>query len=311
MWPFGIVLIAALLLVHAAAAEVLTIVIPCSTALYPPSPITVTSQLQKVSTCTPATSCTSGTCLTSDRYITFDYISSTIPCAYNGSTHSQCVVTKTDQPVTISKSSSTSTFTSMPLAASKRSTRGHGKDNDTEPLREVLIKTWVASFFNIGPLAMPGYGGSGLCVDCGPDESGSRSQTFNVTECWTTPLRNISCSEYMEIWISRPGPFKTTSFTAVVSTTSYVASQGTYTFFFTQEAPDITVVAPASTVTVHLPDGETSQLVEAARTITIPGTPWTAGVVSACQGPTLFDIVTTVTTTATWVPPCETGTSTR
>ncbi|KAI1619271.1 hypothetical protein EDD37DRAFT_217431 [Exophiala viscosa] len=198
----------------------------------------------------------------------------------------------------------------MPLAASKRWPRGHGKDNDTEPLREVLIKTWVASFFNIGPLAMPGYGGSRLCVDCGPDESGSRSQTFNVTECWMTPLRNISCSEYMEIWISRPGPFKTSSLTAVVSTTSYVASQGTYTFFFTQEAPDITVVAPASTVTVHLPDGETSQLVEAARTITIPGTPWTAGVVRACQGPTLFDIVTTVTTTATWVPPCETGTST-
>ena len=304
-------MIAALLLVHAATAEVLTIVTPCSKAAHPPSPITVTSQLQKVSTCTPATSCTSGTCLTSDRYITFDYISSTIPCAYNGSTHSQCVVTKTDQPVTISRSASTSTFTSTPLAASKRWTRGHGKHNHTEAMQEVLIKTWVASFSNIGPLAMPGYGGSGLCVDCGPDEGESRSQTFNVTECWTRPLRNISCSEYMEIWISRPAPSKTSSLSAIVSTTSYVASEGTYTFFFTQEAPAVTVVAPASTVTVTLLEGETSQVVEAARTVTIAGTPWTAVIASACQGPTFFDFTTTVTTMATWVPPCETGTSTR
>ncbi|KAK4942018.1 hypothetical protein LTR10_018199 [Elasticomyces elasticus] len=310
MWPFRIVLIVAPLFLRAAIAEVLTIVTPCSTAAYPPSPITVTSQFQKVSTCRPATSCTSGTCLTSDRYITFDYVASTIPCEYDESTHTECVVTKTDQAVTISKSSSTSTITTTSHAVFEKWPGGHGMHNDTKKTHEVLMKTWVASFLNIGPLAMPGYGGSGLCAGCGPDDGGSRSQTFNVTECWTGPFRNSSCSEYMEIWISMPVPSETSSISAIVSTTSYVASQGTYTFAFTQQAPAVTVLAPASTVTVTLLDGETSQIVEASRTITVPGTPWTAVVTSTCQGPTFFDFVTTVTTTATWIAPYETGTST-
>ncbi|KIV84203.1 hypothetical protein, variant [Exophiala sideris] len=224
--------------------------------------------------------------------------------------HTECVVTKTDQAVTISKSSSTSTITSISHAVFEKWPGGYGMHNHTKKMHEVLMKTWVASFLNIGPLAMPGYGGSGLCAGCGPDNGGSRSQTFNVTECWTGPFRNSSCSEYMEIWISRHVPSRTSSVSAVVSTTLYVASQGTYTFAFTQQAPAITVLAPARTVTVTLLDGETSQLMEAARTITVPGTPWSAVVTSTCQGPTFFDVVTTVTTTATWIAPYETGTST-
>lgn len=91
--------ISALLLASNALAA-LTTIEPCPQAptSSQPAPITVTAQYQTVSTCQPTV--VNGT--TSYPYATTTYLSTTIPCAWDGTTSSSTLVTDKAQNITIS-----------------------------------------------------------------------------------------------------------------------------------------------------------------------------------------------------------------
>lgn len=63
---------------------------------------------------------------------------------------------------------------------------------------EVIEKDYCVAFNGMGPLAFPGYAGSGLCETCGSKDAGLYQELthFNRPECY----------EYKETWISKPGP---------------------------------------------------------------------------------------------------------
>jgi len=99
----------------------LTTFTPCSwcPASVSPAVINVTSQLYPLSTCSAATSaCWRNKCYTEYPYSTWLWVSTTIPCHVNGTaspsaTAQSCVVTSTQECVTVSDFLSTSTSTSF------------------------------------------------------------------------------------------------------------------------------------------------------------------------------------------------------
>src|SRR5665213_1081217 len=85
------------------AADVLATVTPCPTGISWPTniyvpPITVTSQYQPISTCVPTSHCSFGSCTTEYPFSTTLYLSTTIPCAFDGTSSSSTIVTRPTRP---------------------------------------------------------------------------------------------------------------------------------------------------------------------------------------------------------------------
>ncbi|KAK5186746.1 hypothetical protein LTR44_000752 [Exophiala sp. CCFEE 6388] len=243
---------AAALMASGAAAQLATI-IPCpqangTNATLSYAPITVTSQYQPVSTCVPTSACLRGSCTTKYPFSTFDFVSTTIPAFYNGSTISSTLVTVTTQKVTVSVHSSTVTSYITPNATT--ASNGTTITPTPSPVYLTVVKDYYAPYNQIGPLAIPGYEGSGLCTTCGVQDDGSRSQVVDVTEC-RLGAYGAKCLGYQETWVSSSAqPAATSVLVDAVSVSTTVPTPGTYTFTFSLTADAAVITSDSSTITV-------------------------------------------------------------
>lgn len=266
------------------------------------SPITVTNQYQAVSTCEARTACVKwGRCKTRYLYSTYSFVSTVIPCLAASST---TTVTRTEQTVLISRSSHTVTNTQLPPYVLQ--TNGTTTTASTARTTHMtVVKEWSAEYKNIGPLALPGYSGSGLCESCnGPH--GEERQVLEAVECRSGPRRATFCSRGVETWIYQPAPTSTKQILATCSSRATARSPGVYTFDFPQWAPPATLSVPARTITYTIGGRRPSVVtttVTATKTV-VPRYKWTAFVTRSCAHPTTWEIDVTVTETITYtVPP--------
>lgn len=291
-------------LFHLVLCEPLATITPCPAApsQIARSPITVTRQHQSVSTCEVETSCFWRRCKTRYHYHTYAFVSTVIPDQDGSST---TTITRTDQSVMVSLFSQTLTrLTTSPTVSVARGTPTGTMGNSS--IYTTVIKQWNAAYKDLGPLAIPGYSGSGLCHTClGPN--GMQSQVLNVIECVHSPRKRHSCKEGSETWIFQPNPTVKSAVSAVCSSKTSVQSAGVYTFAFPQRVKPIKVPVPAQTITVTVTVGQRPNIVTttiAPSTRTFPGREWTAFITRSCRGPTLFDFTVTVTKTIFYtVPP--------
>ncbi|RVX67558.1 hypothetical protein B0A52_08911 [Exophiala mesophila] len=273
------------LLAGVAVADPLTVINPCpgatSTTI---QPITVTKQYQEVSTCATVSACFRGSCVTRHPFETFAYVSTVIPAAWDGSHEGKTAVTSTAQPVTVSRFQSTLTKWVTPTAVVTKD--GTTSKPGPTPIYLTIAKDFLVPYNKLGPLAIPGYDGSGLCKECDTQPDGSRSQVVDVVECRAGP-GGSKCMAYAETWISKPAPSSSATTVQPVSTRFVAPSAGTYTFTFP-------FMAPAKTITA----GTT--------TITVAPAPYYAHVTRVChRARQTIDVTTTITKTIYWTAPCS------
>ncbi|EXJ93808.1 hypothetical protein A1O1_02201 [Capronia coronata CBS 617.96] len=167
------------------------------------------------------------------------------------------------------------------------------------------VKEWSALYKDIGPLAVPGYEGSGLCHTCeGLD--GEKRQELEVIECVASAQRPTICRKGTETWIYVPAPTSTSEAMAVCSSHAVAPFAGIFIFAFPQRAPPATIHIPGRTITYtmggHRPSTITATVT--ATVTTVSGQDWTAFVTRSCVRPTTFDFTETVTKTIIFtVPP--------
>ncbi|KAL6246935.1 hypothetical protein RBB50_006242 [Rhinocladiella similis] len=314
---------AAILLAVSAAqgadVEPLTTITPCpeATGLNFP-PVTVTSQYQDVYTCQPRSACIRQRCSTTFDLKTYPYVSTVVPCAWNGTTTSTTTITELSQLFrasehleTLTKTIETTVYPSATGGAWKdwNTTHAHPKEVPTptvttSSLYEIVTRRAVAPYNSIGPLAVPGWAGSGLCKECVESEDGARSQVLEVIECrFRVDQAGKSfqtCSEWAETWVERLLPASTTLVEAVCASQGTVPDAGTYTWTFPQSAQSVTLTAPPTTITTTLSGTEEeTTIVEPAMVYTLPGKPWNAYVARSFPEATDFGFNVVVTNTIT------------
>lgn len=273
----------------------LTTITPCPSPdqWNTPAPVTVTSQYQPVSTCSPEEEvCNKTKCWTRYSYSTWDFISTVIPCPFASPMPAVSTVTATDQTVLVSRASRTITNTQVTSAVTTKRNKPFTHVT-TVSAYTTLIKEWSAPYNNLGSLAIPDYEGSGICKKCtGPN--GQKLQTLDVIECLETTDKPTVCHEYEEVWIYNPKAIVSQTASAACSKRTSVQSAGTYSFEFPQRAPPTTIQIPAQTVT-HTWGGYILISTNAATTTVFPGRDWTATVTRECTRPTVieFDIIVT------------------
>lgn len=270
----------------------LTTITPCPSPdqWKTPDPIIVTTQYQPVSTCSAQDEvCVENKCWTRYSYSTWDFVSTVIPCPFALPTSTVSTVTATDQSVLISRTSTTITNEHVTSIKWKRPfTRVI-----TASAYTTLVKEWSAPYNQLGPLAIPDYGGSGICDICsGPN--GQKLQRLDVIECSQVANKPTICREYEEVWIYNPKAILSQTASAACSSRTSVPSAGVYVFEFPQRAPPTTVRIPPQTVT-HTWGGSVLVSTNAATTTTFPGRDWTATITRECARPTIieFDIIVT------------------
>lgn len=279
-------LLTASTLAHAALLPTPVTISPCpaaNTAVAPP-PITVTAQYQPVSTCvTSSRTCAKWRCRTEYSYQTYDFVSTVIPCPFG--TSSVSTITVTDQSVLVSRT--TTTVTSITTKAQRPSATPRVFATYT-----TVVKEWSAVYKDLGPIAIPGYAGSGL--------SKNKDQELEVVECQSSHHRPTICKKWRETWILIPAPTSTSTARAVCSSRTVIPSVGVYTFAFPQRA-SATIRVPGRTVTyTNGPKVVTTTIIE---TVTVITKDWTAFVTRHCR-PSVLDFHVTVTTTIYYtVPP--------
>lgn len=283
-----------------AGADLSTLVSPCPAAptKIAPPPITVTSQYQPVSTCTASSiACKRRRCKTEYAFSTYPFVSTVIPCPY-GESGTVSTITKTEQIVVVSRTSSTSTEVRVtPIAFTRR-----GKSTtstSTTTVFTTLVKEWTAPYKDLGPLAIPGYDGSGLCRECkGP--KGEKLQVVEAIGC-DGHGGSTTCSKWAETWIHRPIPTSASQAKAVCTSHVAVPTPGTFTFAFPQKATASIHVPQRIFTYKNGPKVVTTTIIE---TVTVVTKDWTAFVTRYCPRPTTIDFRVTVTTTVFFtVPP--------
>lgn len=140
-----------------------------------------------------------------------------------GDGHGKCTVTADDQVITISQSTA---FTKVYKAVPSKRPKGHKPKLLRIDVVEIII---TVTFSELGPHAIEGYGGSGLCKDCDPDDDGVESQVVSVKKC-----TNRVCKGQLQTWRSNP----TTSYAyheSPVTTAVYASSTGTQSFLVVPE----------------------------------------------------------------------------
>ena len=165
---------------------------------------------EPVSSCSPITTLSSATVSCS----TYDFVSTVIP--YLGGA-SSTLITDTDQIVQLSHSSTVFT-SSLPCAT----TVAFQNVTSTATCTSLAFQTQVidvyAPFNELGPLAISGYPGSGLCTACIVSEDETR-QEVDVVKCI-----DDYCVSYEETWVS-VAPTTVTSISTVSYTGEAVATQ--------------------------------------------------------------------------------------
>lgn len=268
------------------AADALCTITPCANCPpeHSPPPITVTSQYQPVSTCKPTSFCIKGHCETQYPWETYQYVSTVIP-VWKGTQAEQCTVTQTEQLVTVSEWRTTSTEWVTPTPKWP-----HEAPPAPTPVYHTKAREYCGQYSKLGPLAIPGWGGSELCESC--FEHGSPWQELTVTECEWTPSE-IECFEFTETWVAPSAPSTVWVPTATCSSHFWAPTVGVYTFTFPQWMPAVTIV-------------------EEEVIWTAPAQPWFAEYTHTCtEANQWWDFTTTVTKTVTQTCPFETKTPTR
>lgn len=231
------------LLGSAAASGPLATFQPCPScpSSVRPSAITITEELQTVSTCTPSTICTTTThdhtatqiCSTQYSYDTYLWVSTVIPLPYKPG---NVTVTETEELVTVNHVSTDISYytTITPTVTPSFSVFKNHTTQVTPTAKptpytvlthvDVVVIDFIVEFKEIGPLAIAGYPGPSLCTDCTSKTDGSVTQSVDVHKCV-----NAKCSDYSEVWVWMPP--KSTSTTSVISSTTSLVCQtpGTYT----------------------------------------------------------------------------------
>ncbi|KAL6253256.1 hypothetical protein RBB50_000979 [Rhinocladiella similis] len=276
----------------------LTTIEPCPSATGLPIPaITVSAQYQPVSTCHPTTACIKGKCSTIYPFTTYPYLSTVIPCAWNGTTTQTTTVTKVNQVVRASEHLETLTH----ITAAPSIHNGNWIDwfrlqpsvTKNVTSYETVSRRAIAPYKAIGPLAIPGWDGSGLCSKC-VQHDGSLSQLLAVTECrleTKAGLQYQKCLEWYETWIQQPPT--TIPAKGLCSSTGTIPRAGVYTWTFPQVPPSVTVTKPPVTVTVTV-NGRPTITIKPNIQI-IRGRPWDAYVTKSYDGPTTFNFEIFVT----------------
>lgn len=292
----------------------LTILSPCPAA--PPAlgikPVTVTTQLQAVSTCSASSLCVRGRCSTSFLFETYAYISTVIPCAWNGATIQSTTVTRTDQHIIVSEEWTTLFKTSSTATAGHWKYfylpwHWHGKEQEYE--KEVFTRRAVAPFKDIRPFAIPGWSGSDLFGKNETDRLHHFEQNVQVFECRLSKRRR-KCMAWQETWVVRSDLKFSSSISIPVRTSVRVPSRGMYVWSFPQVIPPKTFTARKSTITIVVSNAYKSTSVIPAQTYTVPPHSWTAHITRTFSGPTVLDITIYVTTTITYTSFCYTKLST-
>ncbi|KAI1619533.1 hypothetical protein EDD37DRAFT_211878 [Exophiala viscosa] len=173
-----------LLFLAAAAPGVLstaiTTITPCPANPTLAAPITVTEQYETVSTCGVSVSCNKWkSCTTTYPFTTSVFVSTTIPCSWNGTAASSTIVTTTDQIVTGSVASTTLSTVSAVETFGWGAKWGWASESTSYTTQyETRVKEWDAPYETLGPIAVSGWEGSGLCTDC--EEGDVKIQTWNL-----------------------------------------------------------------------------------------------------------------------------------
>ncbi|EXJ88757.1 hypothetical protein A1O3_01821 [Capronia epimyces CBS 606.96] len=259
------------------------------------TPITVTSQYQPVSTCQPTTGCIKGKCSTTYPFVTFPWVSTVVPCGWDGTTSQTTTVTAVDQPVRVSEHLETlTTVTAAPTAAKRSWIDWLHKEAEHQDVTvyETVSRRAMVPFREAGPLCVPGWEGSGLCQKCHQQPDGSRYQLLDIVECRSgtsaSGKKYKKCSEWYETLIERPAPTSTVTAVALCSSQGNIPGAGTYTWTFPQVAPPVTITAPAKTVTVTI-QGQEVVSVTPRKVYAVPGQSWNAYVTKSFSGATTFN----------------------
>ncbi|KAI1613056.1 hypothetical protein EDD36DRAFT_496271 [Exophiala viscosa] len=274
----------ALLAASGACGNPLTTIEPCPEAKeLNLAPITVSTQYQPVSTCEPTTACIKGKCSTKYPFTTYPYVSTVVPCAWNGTTTQMATVTDISQPFKVSEYLETLTqVTTMP------SNENHNRHGQKVTAYETVTRRAMAPFNEVAPFMIPGWHGSGLCKKC-IQEDGSRSQLLDVIECRSgtssSGKKYKECVEWYETVVAQPSTSVTTQ--ARCASSGTIRQAGTYTWTFPQVAPAVTVPASPTTVTVTI-NGKPSVSVHSGVQV-VPGQPWNAYVTKSFSHPTTFE----------------------
>ncbi|KAK4944308.1 hypothetical protein LTR10_016194 [Elasticomyces elasticus] len=290
-------LVNTLVLLAAAAPAVLstaiTTITPCPANPTLAAPITVTEQYETVSTCGVSVSCNKWkSCTTTYPFTTSVFVSTTIPCSWDGTSAESTIVTKTDQVVTGSVTATTlSTVSAVETFAWGAKWGWNSESTSYTTQYETRVKEWDAAYETMGPIAVPGWGGSGLCTDC--EEGDVKIQTWNVTDCHNGNMGGSSYSEcvrYEETWIAYPNVEHSAPATAHCQSQFTAPSAGTYYITFPQSAPPATVTVPAH-------GGQ------AERVTVVPGQSWDAVVTRSCRAPTIIEIDIYITKVLIYIVP--------
>lgn len=231
-----------------------------------PAPITVTSQFQPVSTCTPQKTCTKTTCHLEPSCSTYDWVSTTVPCL-GGATST--LITKTDQIVELSHVSTVLT-SYAPCATKAPSWNGtiprYQNETCTSTTYQTMIVDISAPYDECGPLALGNWGGSGLCKECVPNAD-TKSQVVHVSKCL-----DGQCSTYAETWVSKKPTATASSESKAPFSSSYSCSKGINTIPVTatfSPSGDSAYTAPVTSTFAITTSVASPQVVNVQTTVTV------------------------------------------
>ncbi|EME84651.1 uncharacterized protein MYCFIDRAFT_173600 [Pseudocercospora fijiensis CIRAD86] len=254
-------------LLEVAAASGLATVTPCPDCgpSIAPRPISVTAQYQTVSTCVPSTTTVTfpktkhhtttleSAVKTIPSCTSYAWVSTEIPWYMNG-TATSTLVTTTNQPVTFNSLHYTETHTTTITLPSY----DHGnRTNHTSTLKvsetTIDIKDFC-DYKSIGPIGIPGYGGSGLCKDCGPDSKRALTQRFTVISC-----ANRHCTTFNETRIASPTTYTRNGRPHVTTTTHTYCPTATPASAIPRESAAASTAVASTTTTATQPTGYDSK----------------------------------------------------
>lgn len=155
-----------------------------------------------------------------------------------------------------------------------------------------VINEWSAAYKDLGPYAIPDYGGSGICTKCqGPN--GQKMQSLDVIKCMQSSDSPTVCRKHPEVWIFGEAPSSARTASAVCSTHTSASAAGIYVFEFPQHEPSATIRIPPQTVTYTVRGSggsfHTSTHTVTETTTVFPGRHWTATITRDCPRPTVIN----------------------
>ncbi|PBP26311.1 hypothetical protein BUE80_DR002599 [Diplocarpon rosae] len=238
----------------------------CPSDVAPPA-VTVTAQYQTVSTFSKGANYT-----VRPSCVSYAWVSTVIP----GPDGSSTTVTKTEQEVAVAHASTvlTSEYPCATLAPSFNATSyGAANASCTSTKLTRLVVDTVVPYNELGPMAIGGYPGSGLCTTCDEDETGTQSQVVTIHQC-----RDDACSTYAATWVSGGKPTAPISVqSAVYSSSTFCPTSGAYTIpvtaTYSPAGPDLTqVVTKTFYITTSVSGPETIPITKTIE-ITYRGSP--------------------------------------